>query len=258
MPIISRNPAVTLELCFAWQKLRHSEIDPSKPSDYVKKPGNRHRITRDKLGNIVNLPVPRHDVIETKRGRMATTNRVVTGHMVGRVLAAALNQPPALANFLQFMYDPECPRAVVRNVEEFAKMKMKMLVPAKAQQAKRDRCQALVRPLMLEFSQRVRTGLDRYTEAQLCQYMGFANKQDAHYDRDYKRLVGDFMLQLQDAETQAMAPVCDLIDKIFRDPHASRPYDKEKPEQEKPIRIIRRVVPKHATTLTLKRTEEVN
>lgn len=255
--LISRNPAVTLELCFAWQKLRHSDIDPAKPSDYVPRGGARYRLTRDKEGNLLTIPTPRHDVTESKRGRASTTNRVATGIMIGRVLAAATNQPPALANFLRFMYDPECPLSVLRAVETFAQMKMRMLVPERAQQVRRERCAALVWPLLLDFSQRVRTGLERYTEAQLCQYMGFVNKRDANYDRDYKRLVGDFMLQLQDTEALAIAPVCKVVDLFFRDGPAVRQMPALTPAAE-PVQPERRIVVKHGTTLSLKRAKEID
>lgn len=254
MPIISRNPAVTLELCFAWQKLQHRDNDPSKVSEYVKTAGTRHRLTRDKEGNIITIPVPRHDVIETKRGRTSTTNRVVTGSMVGWVLGAALNQKPALSNFLQFVYDPDCTLDAVRHVQAFGIMKMRMLLPPKVQQAKRDRCEGLV-PLLLEnYSQLVRNGDEKHAPVRLCKAMGFNDTRDANYARDYRRLVSDFMLQLQDTESMALAPVCDLIDKIFRDPHASRPVlpDAPVPAQPKPER---RIVVKHGTTLSLRRQQ---
>jgi hypothetical protein len=107
---------------------------------------------------------------------------------------------------------------VLREVEHWASIKMQMILPKNVQQARRDRAELLVWPLLLDFSQRLRGGIDRYTEVHLCQYLGFVNKQDAHYVRDYKRLVGDFMLQLQDAENQAMAPVCKVVDLLFREP----------------------------------------
>ena len=217
--LISRNPAATLELSYAWQKLQPSNIDAVKETDYVVRGGQRNRLTRDKKGNILTIPTPRHDVPETKRSRASTTERVFTGTLVGRVLAAASNQPEALANLLRFLYDPECPMGVLREVEHWASIRMQMILPKNVQQARRDRAALLVWPLLLDFSQRLRGGMDRYTEAQLCQHMGFVNKQDAHYDRDYKRLVGDFMLQMQDAENQAMAPVCKVVELLFREPH---------------------------------------
>lgn len=258
--LISRNPAVTLELCYVWQKLQPSNIDPVKETEYVVRGGHNHRITRDKKGNIINLPTPRHDVTETKRGRASTTNRTADGAMIGRVLAAASNQAPACANLLQFLYDPECPPTTFLAVESWAKVQMEVMFDEKLHGSRRAiNASALVWPLLLDFSQRIRCGMDRYTEAQLCQYMGFVNTRDANYARDYRHLVGDFMLQLQDAQVLALDPVCRVIDRMFWEPPAAyvtavnclaTPVLPRPPApQQRPL-----VMP-FGTTLTLKRAD---
>lgn len=220
--LISRNPAATLELSYVWQKLQPSNLDAVKETDYVIRGGQRNRLRRDKKGNIVFLPTPRHDVAETKRGRAGTTERVASATMIARVLSAAERQPQAKADFLRFLYDVECAGSVRMRIHEMGKARMMGMIPA-SNVKKRERAIELVWPLLLHFSQLLRCGIERYSEAELCKFMGFVNTRDASYAKEYRRIVGDFLLQLQDLEQVAMKPVVDVVRAIFQEPERQRP-----------------------------------
>lgn len=223
--IITRNPAATLELCYVVDKLQPANLDAVKESDYVVKGGQRNRIRWDEEGRIVFVPPERHDVKDSKPARAGTTNRVVTKTMIGRVIAAAENQTGVKPEYqrelraalLRFLYDPECPIEKAKMVREFGRLRMLSLIPH-TQVKKRERALELVDPLLLHFSQLLRAGIERYSESDLCKYMGFVNTRDASYAKEYRRIVGCFLLQLQDLENLAMRPVVDVVNDMFAKP----------------------------------------
>lgn len=259
--IITKNPAATLELCYVVDKLQPSNLDAVKETDYIVKGGQRNRIRWDRDGRIVFVPPERHDVKESKPSRAGTTNRVATKTMIGRVIAAAENQtgvkPPYMrelrASFLRFLYDPECPPEKTKIVREFWQHRMRSLIPH-TQTKKRARAAELVDPLLLHFSQLLRTGIERYSESDLCKYMGFVNIRDANYVRDYRRTVGTFLLQLQDLEGLAMRPVVDVIKDMFAEPRQALPVVRlySGPAIEAETEHVA-VIPRHGSILSIRK-----
>lgn len=258
--IITKNPAATLELCYVVDKLQPSNLDAVKETDYIVKGGQRNRIRWDRDGRIVFVPPERHDVKESKPSRAGTTNRVATKTMIGRVIAAAENQDKAprgqrelRAALLRFLYDPECPPEKTRAVREFGRNRMLALIPH-TQAKKRLRALELVDPLLLHFSQMLRTGIERYSEADLCKYMGFVNIRDANYVRDYRRIVGTFLLQLQDLEGLAMRPVVDVINDMFAEPQKALPVVRlySGPAIEAETEHVA-VIPRHGSILSIRK-----
>ncbi len=258
--IITKNPAATLELCYVVDKLQPSNLDAVKETDYIVKGGQRNRIRWDRDGRIVFVPPERHDVKESKPSRAGTTNRVATKTMIGRVIAAAENQDKAprgqrelRAALLRFLYDPECPPEKTKIVREFWQHRMRSLIPH-TQTKKRARAAELVDPLLLHFSQMLRTGIERYSEADLCKYMGFVNIRDANYVRDYRRIVGTFLLQLQDLEGLAMRPVVDVIKDMFAEPQKALPVVRlySGPAIEAETEHVA-VIPRHGSILSIRK-----
>lgn len=258
--IITRNPAATLELCYVVDKLQPSNLDAVKETDYIVKGGQRNRIRWDSDGKIVFVPPERHDVKESKPSRAGTTNRVATKTMIGRVIAAAENQDKAprgqrelRAALLRFLYDPECPPEKTRIVRELGRNRMLALIPH-TQAKKRQRALELVDPLLLHFSQMLRAGMERYSEADLCKYMGFVNIRDANYVRDYRRTVGTFLLQLQDLEGLAMRPVVDVIKDMFAEPRQALPVVRlySGPAIEAETEHVA-VIPRHGSILSIRK-----
>ena len=256
--IITRNPAATLELCFVVEKLQPENLGAVKESDYVVRGGQRNRIKWDKEGRIVFVPPERHDVKETKPSRAGTTNRVANKTLIGQVVAAAENQPQGRADWLRFLYDPECPASVTRRVREMARARMMSLIPEKHEK-KRERAKELVDPLLLHFSQMLRCGIERYSESDLCKYMGFVNVRDASYAKEYRRIVGAFLLQLQDLEVAAMRPVVNVLHEIFQEPgieeaprHYSGPSAANE-EEEAGQQLLRR--PSHPSVLSINKNK---
>lgn len=262
--IITKNPAATLELCYVVDKLQPSNLDAVKETDYIVKGGQRNRIRWDRDGRIVFVPPERHDVKESKPSRAGTTNRVATKTMIGRVIAAAENQDKAprgqrelRAALLRFLYDPECPQEKTKIVREFWQHRMRSLIPH-TQTKKRARAAELVDPLLLHFSQLLRAGIERYSEADLCKYMGFVNIRDANYVRDYRRIVGTFLLQLQDLEGLAMRPVVDVINDMFAEPQKALPVVRlySGPAIEAETEHVA-VIPRHGSILSIRKRLEL-
>lgn len=261
--IITRNPAATLELCYVADKLQPASLDAVKENEYVVKGGQRNRIRWDDEGKIVFVPPERHDVKESKPSRAGTTSRVATKTMVGLVIAAAENQDKAprgqrdlRAAFLRFLYDPECPPEKTKIVREFSRNRMTALIPH-TQTKKRARAMELVDPLLLHFSQMLRNGMERYSESDLCKYMGFVNTRDASYAKEYRRIVGSFLLQLQDLEVLSMRPVVDVINDMFAEPAEKMPVVRyySGPSAANDEREPTKVVPFHGSTLTLRKKQ---
>lgn len=256
--IITRNPAQTLELCYVSQKLRPSNIDEPK-TDYKPSMGERWAIAWDEDKNkIISVPPQRHDAVETKRSRANTTGRIASRMMQARILAAAENQHEVRANFLRYLYDPECPESIKRAVYVWARARMLLLVPADdarlASKRKMVAGSAIADALLLQFSQMVRGGGERYTETQLCRYLGYASMDEANWAKTWRRLAGTFMLQMQDFEGVAMRPVVRVIDQIFADPVAQAPKPEQAmaPAPEQPP-APKAAAPRHGSTLTFKR-----
>lgn len=262
--IISRNPAATLELCYVVDKLQPANLDAVKETDYVVKGGQRNRIRWDDEGRIVFVPLERHDVKDSKPARAGTTNRVATKTMIGRVIAAAENQtgvkPPYMrelrASFLRFLYDPECPPEKTKIVREFWQHRMRSLIPH-TQTKKRARAAELVDPLLLHFSQLLRTGIERYSEPDICKYMGFVNTRDASYAKEYRRIVGSLLLQMQDLENLAMRPVVDVINDMFAEPAKPMPIIRfySGPAADAEEDRAPALLPRHSTVLSLRKKD---
>lgn len=252
---ITRNPAATLELCYVAQKLKPFGIDAAKV-DYKPSSGARWSITWDKeKEKILAVPPQRHDTKQTKPGRISTTGRIANWVVQGRIVAAAENQSQPKADFLRFLYDPECPAVVRGRVSKWAQKRLCMVFTEK-QQTRRD---AIMRSdisdaLLLQFSQMIRGGGERYTETDLCRYLGYADLASSHWARDWRRPLGAFVLQLQDYETVAMRPVVSVLAAIFDDSNAQKAtrYD-DTDRRAKPAPAASQQAPKHPTTLTLRR-----
>jgi hypothetical protein len=261
--IITKNPAATLELCYVVDKLQPSNLDAVKETDYIVKGGQRNRIHWDRDGRIVFVPPERHDVKESKPSRAGTTNRVATKTMIGRVIAAAENQDKAprgqrelRAALLRFLYDPECPPEKTKIVREFWQHRMRSLIPH-TQTKKRARAAELVDPLLLHFSQLLRTGIERYSESDLCKYMGFVNTRDASYAKEYRRIVGSLLLQMQDLENLAMRPVVDVINDMFAEPAKPMPIIRfySGPAADAEEDRAPALLPRHSTVLSLRKKD---
>ena len=256
--IITRNPGQTLELCYVAQKLRPANIDEPK-TDYKPSMGERWSITWDESKQrILSIPPQRHDATETKRGRAQTTGRVANWIIQGRILAAAENQYPVRANFLRYLYDPECPMPIRNAVYQWARERMLLLVPADdarlASKRKRIAGSAIADALLLQFSQMIRGGGERYTETQLCTYLGYASMAEANWEKTWRKLAAAYLLQLQDFEAVAMRPVVRVIDQIFCDPGAQPAKStQDKAEPPKAAPQAKQTAPKHAYTISLRR-----
>lgn len=260
MTIITRDPAETLEYCYTYGKTQPENIDvvpPKAKAGYTPSRGSAWKLKRSKDGKvIVDVHPERHDVPETKRSRSSTTARIATGYLIGKVLAAAEKQSRPKANFLRFLHDPECPVEIRGEVNRWAKERMLMLIPAR-KWGKRKRVQEteFTDALLLHFSSMLRNGLERYSEADLCRYLGFVNMENANWERDWRKVSGDFLLQLQDFTVVAMRPVVDCINGIFDDPRNDKhipvhPF--EKPPEEAP-KVEHYKTPNHGKTLSLKK-----
>lgn len=257
MTIITRDPAATLELCYVWQKLQPANLEAVKPSDYVPSRGAMWRIKRGDKGRVIlDIPPQRHDVKETKRGRAGTASRIATGAMIGHILHAAENQSKPKAHMLRFLFDPECPVEIRGAMSVWARERMVMLLTAR-ETGKRKRVAEtdIADALLLQFSELIRCGKERYTETQLAQYAGFADMPSANWERDWRSLSTSLMLQMQDFAVVAMRPVVDRIRDIFEDPRNDRhipmhPF--ERPPEEAPNTEHYRA-PNHGKTLSLKK-----
>jgi hypothetical protein len=255
--IITRNPAQTLELCYVAQKLRPSNIDEPK-TDYKPSMGERWAITYDAdKQRIVSIPPQRHDTTETKRSRATTTGRVATWIIQGRILAAAEKQIQVRADFLRFLYDPECSPRVRRDVSAWAKERLLLLIPHDEKNAgKRRRVEQgqLHDALLLHFSQMIRGGGERYTETQLANYLGYASMAEANWAKVWRRHCVTFLLQLQDFEGVAMAPVVRVIGHIFADKagEVAMVYHDSGPAPQAALEA-KKTAPRHSSTLTLRR-----
>lgn len=255
---ITRNPGQTLELCYVSQKMRAANLDEAK-TDYTPSRGERWAITWDENKNrIVSIPPQRHDVSETKRSRAPTTGRIANWVMQGRILAAAENQSQPKADFLRFLYDPECPAVVRGRVSKWAQMRLLMLIPESdgrlASKRKRAIESDLSDALLLQFAQLIRGGGERYTETQLSNYLGYATMAEANWEATWRRLAGTFLLQLQDFEAASMRGVVRTLDAIFHDKRETvATLYHDKPEQDKAAPAANWPAPRHATRLTLKK-----
>lgn len=252
---ITRNPGQALELCYVAQKMRAANLDEPK-TDYTPSRGERWAITWDaNKCRIVSIPPQRHDATETKRGRAPTTGRIANWIVQGRILAAAERQAQPKADFLRFLYDPECPAVVRGRVSKWAQQRLAM-IPTTSQKNKIARIWEtdISDALLLQFAQMIRGGGERYTETQLSNYAGYASMSEANWARDWRRLAGMFMLQLQDFECVAMRPVVKTLDAIFHDrgTEVARQHH-DKPEPASDATRANRPAPKHGTTLSLRR-----
>lgn len=231
---ISRNPGVALELAFTHNKRQHGSQDPTKEIDYTPSHGTRFRITRNKEGAIKSIPWVRHDVKSSKPGRKETTGRVADAMFVGKVLAAALNQAPERVLLLRFIYDPEFMseqkyRRDRQLIRQWAHAEMCNRMSPSVGVIRRRNMGGVIWEIMLDFSQRVRSGDERYSDLQYCNYLGFANKKVAHWDRDYKDLIGDVLVWLQDLENEAIQPILAVIDHELADDEDEKPERPAKP-----------------------------
>lgn len=237
---ISRNPGAAIEQCLTWQFQQHGGMDPVKHTDYTPSHGTRYRITHNKeTGEIKAIPWVRHEVKSTKPGRLSTTDRVADGFAVGKVLAAAFNQQPHHVLLLRFLYDPEFIteqryQEARRWFRLWVQVEMCQLFPESVGVVRRRNMINIVWELLLNFSWYVRMGDPRFSDLYLLQLMGFVNKAQAHWDRDYKPLIALVMGWLQEQENYAISPVLDVLDKLYDEP------------EEKPL------IMKFPKTLTLK------
>lgn len=245
---ISQNPGVAIEQCLTWQYQQHGGMDPVNHTDYTPSGGKRHRITYDKAtGEIKAIPWVRHETKSTRPGRRPTTGKVATGISVGNVLAAAFgkNQAPQHALLLRFLYDPDF---ITEKRYQEARRWLRLWVNVEACQlfpdsvgvVRRRNMVGIMWELMINFSWWVRMGGPRFHDLYLCQAMGFANKQQAHWDRDYRPLVGMVMQWLQEQENAAVSPVLDVLDWLDADEHSEKAtvlqYEKTLTLQRKALR----------------------
>lgn len=217
---ISHNPGAAIEQCLTWQYQQHGGIDTANGNDYTPSTGKRYRVTHDKeTGEIKAIPWVRHDTKSTRVGRRSTTDKVGNGMEVGKILAAAFGkqQAPQHALLLRFMYDPDfqkekkCQEAR-RWFRLWVATEVCQLFPESVGVVRRRNIVTVIWEILLNFSFYVRSGSPRFNDLYLCQAMGFANKRQAHWDRDYKPLIGMVIGWLQDQENKAVSPVLDALD----------------------------------------------
>lgn len=218
--IISRNPGAAIEQCLTWQHRQNTSLDPVNKTDYTPSSGKRYRVIHDKTtGQIKAIPWVRHETKSTRPGRRSTTDRVADGMMVGNVLAAAFNQAPQHVLLLRFLYDPvfltdKRYQEARRWFRLWVSVEVCQLFPDSVGVVRRRNMVNVIWEILLNFSWYVRMGEPRFSDLYLCQSMGFANKQQAHWDRDYRPLIAMVMGWLQDQENKAVEPVLDVLDWI--------------------------------------------
>jgi len=219
---ISHNPSAAIEQCLTWQHLQQGGIDTTTPTDYAPSSGKRYRVTHDKkTGNIKVIPWVRHDTKSTRTGRRSTTDKVGDGMEVGKILSAAFGkrQAPQHALLLRFMYDPDfikekkCQEAR-RWFRLWVATEVCQLFPDSVGVVRRRNIVGVIWELCMNFNWYVRMGSPKFSDYYLSQAMGFANKTQANWGRDYKPLIGMVMCWLQAQENEAVSPVLDALDKL--------------------------------------------
>jgi len=244
---ISHNPGAAIEQCLTWQYQQHGNLDPVNKTDYTPSTGKRFRVTHDKAtGEIKTIPWVRHETKSTRPGRRSTTDRVADGMAVGEVLAAAFgkHQAPQHALLLRFMYDPDF--LVEKRFQEarrwfrlWVSVEVCQLFPDSVGVVRRRNMVNVIWEILLNFSWYVRMGEPRFSDLYLCQSMGFANKQQAHWDRDYRPLIAMVIGWLQDQENKAVEPVLDVLDWLHVAEYETRPVTMR---FEKTLTLQRRVL----------------
>lgn len=222
---ISHNPGAAIEQCLTWQYQQHGGIDTTSPTNYTPSSGKRYRVTHDKAtGAIKAIPWVRHETKSTRPGRMSTTSKVADGMAVGAVLAAAFGkgQPPQHALLLRFLYDPDfmtSKRAqdARRWFRLWVATEICQLFPERVGVVRRRNIVTVIWDILINFSFYVRMGAPRFDDAYLFQSMGFASRQQANWDRDYKPLIGMVMEWLQDQENAAVSPVLKVLDRLHEE-----------------------------------------
>lgn len=222
---ISHNPGAAIEQCLTWQYQQHGNLDPVNKTDYTPSTGKRFRVTHDKAtGEIKAIPWVRHETKSTRPGRRSTTARVAEGMEVGEVLAAAFgeHQAPQHVLLLRFLYDPDFMtekryQDARRWLRLWVSVEICQLFPDSVGVVRRRNMVNILWELMINFAYYVRMGATRFPDLYLCQSMGFANKAQSNWDRDYKPLIGIVTGWLQEQENTAVSPVLDALDKLHDD-----------------------------------------
>jgi hypothetical protein len=87
--------------------------------------------------------------------------------------------------------------------------------------------------------------------------MGFVNTRDASYAKEYRRIVGAMLLQMQDLENLAMRPVVDVINDMFAEPAKPMPIIRfySGPAADAEEDRAPALLPRHSTVLSLRKKD---